>query len=94
MIGAAMRGGLMLMRDQGCDVFGDFDLLPAVITAPMRRDHALTIEDAHLIQAGSDRQRARNAGMRDRVVIQVEAHVGRLAGADGLDLVGREGVPR
>jgi hypothetical protein len=40
MIGAAMRGGLMLMRDQGRDVFGDFDLLAAVITARVRRDHA------------------------------------------------------
>ena len=87
MTGAAMRGGLMLMRDQGRDVLGDFDLLPAVITAPMGGDHGLAIEDAYLIQAGDDAERARHAGMRDRIVIQVEAHVGRLASADGLRCV-------
>jgi hypothetical protein len=94
MIGAAMRGGLMLVRGQGREVFGDFDLLAAVKTAFMRGDRGLAIEDAHLIHTGNDGERARHAGVRDRIVIQIEAHVRRLAGADGLDLVGREGVPR
>ena len=65
MVGAAMRAGLMLMRDQGCEMFGDFHLLPAVIATPMRCDHALAIEDAYLIQTGNDGERARHAGVRN-----------------------------
>jgi len=88
-----MRGGFMLVRGQGLEVFGDFNVLAAVITAPMRCDCGLAIEEAHLIDTGNDGERARHTGVRDRIVIQIEAQVGRLAGADGLDLVGREGVP-
>ena len=54
MIRAAMRARLMLVQDEGGDVFGYFDLLPAVIGARMRGDHRLAVKDAYLLGARDD----------------------------------------
>ena len=89
-----MRSGLMLVLNQGRDVLGDFDLLASVITARVRRDQGCTLEDAHPIRAGADGQRARHAGVRNGIVVQVEAHIGRLAGRHGSDLLGRKVIAR
>ncbi len=92
MIRGAMRTGLMFVFNQGRDVFGPLDLLPPIEAAGMRGDHRLTIENADVIQTGGHGERAGHAGVRDRVVVEVEAHIRRLAGRHGLDLVGRKGI--
>src|ERR1035437_3681978 len=82
----------MLVRNQCCNVPGAFNLLLAVIATRMGRDHGLSIENAHLIRRGGHGQRPRYAGMRNRVVIEVKAHIGGLARRDGFDLIAREGI--
>ena len=41
-----------------------------------------------------DSQGSAHAGVRDRVIVQIKAHIGRLADRNGLDLMGRKGVVR
>ena len=55
----------------------------AVVAAQMRGHLLDAIEDAHAPIVGQHRQRAPHMGVRHRVVVQIEAHVGRLAHLHG-----------
>ena len=58
-----------------------------------RGDDLAAVEDAHGARSvAMHDQRAAHVGVRDRVVVEVEAHVRRLADVDLDALVGREGV--
>ena len=52
-------------------------LLAAIVASRMHSDDGIGIEDAHGIGGGPDLKRAAHVGVRDRVVIPVEARVRR-----------------
>ena len=58
----------------------------------MARDFGGAVEDADLEFGGHERERPADQGMRDRVVVPVEAQVRRLPRGHGADEVAREGV--
>ena len=88
-VDAAVCAGSALGRDQVGEMGRVFDL-PALVEGPrMRGDDSLAVEDTDLRERGGDLQRAAYVGVRHRVVVQVEAHVGGLADADLDPLIGR-----
>ena len=60
----------------------------------MRRDLVGTVQNPHLGLGRDERQRLANERVRDRVVVAVESHVRRLAGAYRLDVIARESMRR
>ena len=48
----------------------------------MAGEHRAAVDDAYLVRVGEHRQHAANVRMRYRVVVQIEADIGRLADAD------------
>jgi hypothetical protein len=69
-----------------------FDLSPALPGALVRGDGVVSVEDAHELVGGDEPQGLSYEGMRDRIVVAVEAQVRRLAGAQGLERVAVEGM--
>ena len=67
-------GGALLVG-QVLDMRGILDLLVAIVAARMGGDDGTGIEDAHGIWGGTDLERAPYVGVRDRVVVPVEARV-------------------
>ena len=57
----------------------DFDLLALVPTAPVGGQHLLAIQNAYLAQVGVHGEATLHMGVGDRIVVQIEAHVGGLA---------------
>ena len=51
-------------------------------------DEDVAVEDAHPVLVRAQAQRLADERVRDRVVVAVEAQVGLLAAADGLDALG------
>lgn len=78
-VDAAMGAAGALVLPQGVDVGGLFDLRAAVEAARMAGDQRVAIEHANLAQAGVHRERAAHVGVRDGVVVAIEADVGGLA---------------
>lgn len=78
-IGATVMAGPSLMIDQGLDVCGILDLRAPVITASVAGEHLRRIGDAYLLRVSEHREPLPNVGVGDGIVIQIEAHVGRLA---------------
>ena len=70
------------------------DLPAAVKRTGVRGDPRLAVENAHRLQAGMDGQDSAHAGVRDRVVVQIEAHIGRLADRYDANFIGRKRVVR
>ncbi|MGF6604811.1 hypothetical protein P3T23_009567 [Paraburkholderia sp. GAS448] len=62
---------------------GNLDLRAAIVTAHMGGEQIGAIENAYLPGIGPHRERTPHVGMRDRVVVQVEAHVRLLANLHG-----------
>ena len=60
----------------------------------MRGDDGTGIEDAHGIEGGTDLERAPHVGVRDRVVVQVEARVRCLMHPHDDALLAGEGIIR
>src|SRR5260370_11566365 len=79
MVEAAMVTGFAFACDEGVDVRGNFDLRAAVVTALMGGEQIGAVENAYLPRIGPYSERAPHVRMRDRVVVQVEAHIRRLA---------------
>ncbi len=77
----AMMARFAFVLDQLIDVGGDLDLLAAIVTALMLGHDVGAIENAYPAWIGPHCERAPHMRMRDRIVVQVEAYVWRLADA-------------
>ena len=89
--GAVSPPGAFVL-DQGLDVWGIFDLRPAIEAARVHGNDLGAIHDAHAAQRGQDLEGAAYTGVRDRVVVQIEAHVGRLGGPHDDPFLAGEGL--
>ena len=73
---------------------GILDLLVAIVAARMGGDDGTGIKDAHGIWGGTDLERAAHVGVRDRVVVPVEARVRCFMHPHDDALLAREGIIR
>src|SRR6266545_5605392 len=69
--------GRALVINQRLEVSRIFELRTAIEAARVGRNHLIAIEDAHGIETGSDEERTVHAIVRDRVIVQIKAHVWR-----------------
>ena len=81
-VGGLMPAAPALSIDKSLDMVGIFDLCPLVVTAPMGGDHVLAIDDAQRVRLRQHGQRPPHMGVRNAVIVQVEANIGRLADMD------------
>jgi len=81
-ITAAEVVGVALGLDQRGQMGLVFDALPALVAADMTRDLDRAVEEAQGVLRDHERERPADQPVGDRVVVAVEADVGRLAGAD------------
>ena len=72
---AVMTSG-SLEGDQIGDVIGNLDLFTFTPAARVGGNDLGAIDDAHTIEGGVHLDRAAHVGVRHRVVVEVEAHVG------------------
>ena len=81
----AVRGAVTatgaLLRDQGPDMRLVLDLLTFVVAARVIGEDLPGVGDADLAGVGEHRQRSPHMGVRNRIVVEVEADIGRFAGA-------------
>jgi hypothetical protein len=70
------------LLDQALKVGRRFELLAAIPAASVGRDDLVTFGDANGFEIRQDDERAARAIVRDGVVVEVEAGVGRLADFD------------
>lgn len=80
---AAMLARLTLDLNEILQVSSVFDLLATIIAATVTGDHLRAVEDPDLAEIGPHAQHAPNMGMGNRVVVQVEPHIGRFADLHG-----------
>ena len=78
-----MRPGGALVFDQRFDVDGSLDLLTSIPAAHVVRQLLCAVQDANPVFVGQHAQGAAHMGVRHRVVVQIEADVGRLARRHG-----------
>jgi hypothetical protein len=81
-----------LVLSEGVEVVGVFDLATPLPGAHVRGDFVVAVEDAHESVGGDEGQRLSRESVRDRVVVAVEAEIGRLARAERVDRVAVERV--
>jgi hypothetical protein len=92
-IGAVLTGGTLVV-DQSPDMGGIFDLCTLVVAAPMAGEDVRTVGDAHLMGIGKHSKNAPDIRVRDRIIVEVEADIGRLADRDRDALQQRRRVVR
>ena len=93
-VGTAVLAGGVLLLDQGLDMGGILDLGALVVTASMTGEDVRAVDNAHLVEIGEHRERAPHMGVRDGIIVQIEADIRCLAGGDGHPLKQRVGVVR
>ena len=71
---------------------GILDLGALVVAAAMAGENLGAVDDAHLVRVGQHGEQALHLGVGDRVVVEIEAHIGRLADLDGDALEQRIGI--
>src|SRR6266545_3073202 len=86
--------GLVLGGDEGTEMRFVLDLLAHAPGALMTSDLEIGVEHTHERLGGDERERLLDQGVRDRVVILVEAQVRGFPGANGPNRVRREGMRR
>jgi hypothetical protein len=64
------------------------------ITGSMAGENLLSVDDAHLVKIGEHGEGAADMGMRDRIVVEIEAHIGPLASGNGDAFEQRKGIVR
>src|SRR5262245_16502515 len=94
MIGGAVTAGGMLLCHQCRDVRTILDLGTLIEGAGMASEDVLAVEDAHLVEIGEQREHPAHVGMRDGIIVEVEADVGGLARDDHFALIDGIGVLR
>lgn len=82
------------MLDEGLQVGRILDLGTAREASGVTGDHCGAIQHAHFGDARQHQERAAHVRMWDRVVVQIEAYVGRLVRTDRDPLVCGEGLDR
>src|SRR5207237_1696408 len=85
---SSMTTGLLLVRCECRDMRRVLHLLTLVVSAGVRRDDVLAIEDADASLRRDDGECALDVGVRDGIVVEIETNVRRLAGGDFLSLLG------
>ena len=82
----AVRGAMLVscafLLDQPLDVGDILDLRALVVAAPVAGEHLGAVDDAHLVWIGENGQSAPDVVVGNRVIVQVEADIGRLADSD------------
>ena len=73
----------MLGVDQRLDVGWIFDLRATVVTSPVAGKNIGTVGDTNLMAIGEHGQNASDMGVRDRVIVEIEADIGCLADRHG-----------
>jgi hypothetical protein len=73
---------------------GILDLRHLVVAAAMADEHLRAIDDAHLVRIGQHGEQALHLGVRYGIIVEVEAHIGGLAGLRRHALDERIGVVR
>lgn len=71
-----------------------FDLRAAVVAARVASQDLLAVQHPHPIGIGDDGQQATDVGVRNGIIVEIEPHIGCLAGFDVDPFLGREGVVR
>ena len=89
---AAVLARTPLALAQGLDMLGDLDLGGLVVAAHMFGQHQRTVHNAHPLCAGQHAQAALHMGVGDGVVVQIKAHIGRLARVHLHALLQRVGI--
>jgi len=92
MIGGAVTAGGMLLYNQCRDVRGVLDLGTLIERAAMASEDVLAIEHAHLVEIGKQREHPAHVGMRDGIIVEVEADVRRFGRDDHFALIDGIGV--
>jgi hypothetical protein len=87
-VSTAMLAPLSLLGGERREMSLVLELLSGVVRARMARDLVGAVENADDRLGGDDRERPPNMRVRDRIVVAIEAHVGRLAGGDGAYEIG------
>src|SRR5258708_4624319 len=82
----------LLFREKRLDVGRVIDLAVPVVAAGVAGDLGRPVEDAHAMLGSDEGQRPADGLGWDRVVVEVEADVDRLVGADWRDQVRLEGM--
>ena len=78
-VGGAVLARCALVVHQILNVIWQLDLRATVVASRVVGQHRGTRQDAHAISIGDHREGAPDMGVRNRIVIQVEARIGRLA---------------
>src|SRR5262245_50243221 len=84
--------GARLLGGESIDVGRMLDLLTAVPGAGVCGDDLEAVEHAHGLEGGADGECALSTVVRDGVVVEIKAGVGRLSDLDLDELVAREGL--
>ena len=92
-IRAVLTGGTLVV-EQSLDVGGVFDLRPLVVAARMAGENVRAVGDAHLMRVSEHGQNVPDMRVRDRIVVEVEADIGRLADRDRDTLEQRRRIVR
>src|SRR4051794_23266896 len=61
----------------------NFDLGALVVAAGMAGEKFSTIDNAHFVRVSHNREQTLHAGVGHRVIVEIEADIGRLADLDG-----------
>ena len=81
MVRSAVPAAGALLLDQSLDMCLVLDLLAFVVAARMAGEDLPSVGDADFAGVGEHRQRSPHMAVRNRIVVEVEADIGRLAGA-------------
>ncbi len=93
-VSAAVFAGATLLVGKSVEMASVLDLPAVLPRAVVRGDFAIAVEDAHAPVGSHEQQGLSDEGVRNRIVVLVEAQVRRLAGAQGLDGVAVERMRR
>ena len=94
-VGGPVAAGGVLLLEQSLDVSAILDLGGLVVAARMARENLLAVEDTHLVEIGENGEGAAHVAAGDRIVVEIEADIGCLAGRDrhgleqGIGIVGQ-----
>lgn len=93
-VAATVIAGTALLGCERFEVSLVFELLPGVVRPRMACDFGRAVEHAYHRARCDDGERSPDMCMWNRVVVSVEPYVGRFAGDDSADEIGRSGVLR
>jgi len=93
-IGSASRAGGAFGLDERIDMSRVFNLITAIIASPVLSHDLVAVENAHRIDRCRHDEGFTHQLMRHRIVVAIEADVGRLSHRDLTALLARIGIVR